>query len=324
MLSAERLAHGRARWRSATEQNFRIGSYYPGPRSMLFQLLLSMRPRQWIKNIFVLPALFFSRHLFEWPYARLSLGAALCFCLLSGAIYLINDVADIERDRLHPCKSGRPIASGRLPVSVAVIAAALLLPCSLGGAFWLHPHFGFVALFYAASNLAYSFKLKHVVLIDVLIVASGFLLRALGGAFVIQVPISPWFILCSFTLALFLAVVKRRQELVMLNDRADGHRTILAEYSLPFLDQIISTLTSATLICYALYAVGVGDEIGTAQRQMQWTIPFVLYGILRYLYLVYQKGSGDSPTAVLWSDRPLQINALLWVLASILGYYILS
>jgi len=288
---------------------------------MLYQLVLAMRPRQWVKNAFVLPALIFSRHLFEWAYMRLSLGAVACFCLLSGAVYLINDTADVEQDRLHPQKSRRPIASGRLPVPTALGAAILLLAGALAGAFSLHLHFGYVALVYVIFNLAYSFKLKQVVLIDVLLVASGFLLRALGGGLVIGVPISPWFILCTFTLALFLAVVKRRQELVMLAAGAGEHRAILDEYSLPFLDQIISILTSATLVCYALYAVGVG-EMGETRRQMQWTIPFVLYGILRYLYVVYRQGSGDNPTAVVWKDRPLQIDLLLWLAVSVLGYYV--
>ena len=290
---------------------------------MVFQLLLSMRPRQWVKNAFVLPALVFSKHLFEWSYLRLSLGAVACFCLLSGAIYLINDTADVEQDRLHPQKSRRPIPAGQLPIPLALGTAIFLLAGALIGAFSMHPHFGYVALVYAIFNLAYSFKLKQVVLIDVLIVASGFLLRALGGGLVIEVPISPWFILCTFTLALFLAVVKRRQELVMLAEGAGEHRAILDEYSLPFLDQIISILTSATLVCYALYAMGVG-EMGGTHRQMQWTIPFVLYGILRYLYVVFRKGGGDNPTAVVWKDRPLQIDLLLWLVVSVLGYYVWS
>lgn len=287
---------------------------------MLFHLLLSMRPKEWVKNIFVLPALLFSKHLFEWNYAQLTLAAVGCFCLLSGAIYLVNDVADRERDRLHPKKAGRPIAAGKVSVPLALGTALVSLAVGLGWAFLLHLHFGWVASLYVGINLAYSFRLKQMVLLDVLSVASGFLLRALGGAVVIAVPISPWFVLCSFTLALFLAVVKRRQELVALEGEAGEHRAILAEYSLPFLDQIIAALTSATLVCYALYAMGVGDEAGAGHR-MQWTIPLVLYGILRYLYVVFRKGGGDNPTAVIWSDRPLQIDLVLWLGASVLGYY---
>lgn len=288
---------------------------------MLLALLRSMRPQHWIKNGFVFPALIFSKHLFAWSHFSLALGAAGCFCILSGVIYLINDVADADQDRLHPQKSRRPIAARELAIAPALIAAGLLLIAGLCAAFWLHLHFGWVVLIYTLVNFAYSFGLKRVVLIDVLIVASGFLLRALGGAVVIQVPISPWFILCTFTLALFLAVVKRRQEKVMLEEGAREHRAILEEYPLPFLDQIISILTSATLVCYALYAMGVGDEKGAVHREMQWTIPLVLYGILRYLYLVYRRGGGDNPTAVIWSDRPLQVNALLWALVSIWALY---
>jgi 4-hydroxybenzoate polyprenyltransferase len=169
-------------------------------------------------------------------------------------------------------------------------------------------------------NVAYSIRLKHVVLLDVLIVASGFLLRALGGALAIQVFISIWFILCTFMLALFLAVIKRRQELVALEGRAGKHRSILEAYSLPFLDQLISVLTASTLVCYALYAIGVGDSMGIGSR-MQWTIPFVLYGMLRYLYIAYHVGSGENPTLVVWRDRPLQICGVLWLIASGFGIY---
>lgn len=286
---------------------------------MLFQILVSMRPAQWIKNLFVLPALVFSGHALDPQYALLSLGGLGCFCLLSGAVYLCNDVFDLGQDRFHPEKSRRPIAAGRLPVPGALAAAAALFALGLGSAFWLRPGFGGVALIYAALNLAYSFKLKQVVLVDVLIVAAGFLLRALGGALVIAVQISTWFILCTFTLALFLAVIKRRQELVILERGAGQHRAILDEYSLQFLDQIIAVLTSAALVCYALYAMGVGEH--QTGRHMQWTIPFVLYGILRYLYVVYQLGAGDNPTSVVWRDRPLQVALLLWMLASGLAIY---
>lgn len=279
-----------------------------------------MRPRHWVKNAFVLPALIFSKHFFDLSYLTRCSGAVLCFCLLSGVVYLFNDIFDRKQDRLHPEKSQRPIAAGTLSVALAATVALAFLVFGLALAYWLHPNFGLVTLIYIALNGAYTLKLKHVVLVDVMIVASGFLLRALGGAMVIEVFISTWFIICTFMLALFLAVVKRRQEIVELADAAGDHRAILEEYSLPFLDQMISALTAATLVCYALYAMGVGDEKGA---QMQWTIPFVLYGMLRYLYLVYHRGHGDNPTTVIWSDRPLQINALLWLAVSAWGLYAL-
>ena len=288
---------------------------------MVFQLILSTRPRQWVKNLFVLAALVFSENLFEGPQLWLSLAALGCFCLLSGAVYLVNDVFDREQDRLHPEKSQRPIAAGAISVPVALLAATVFMGSALWISFALHVDFGKVAVLYSVLNLAYSYRLKHVVLIDVMIVASGFLLRALGGALVIGVQISEWFILCSFTLALFLATVKRRQELVKLQTVAAEHRTTLASYDLGYLDQIISVLTSATIVCYALYAMGVGEEGAGTARHMQWTIPFVLYGILRYLYVVYRYEGGDSPTTVVWEDRPLQVTLILWVAVSVFLLY---
>ncbi len=277
-----------------------------------------MRPRQWIKNVFVFPALVFSEHLFELSYLIHSLGSALCFVLLSGSVYLFNDIFDRQYDRLHPQKRHRPIAAGRLSVALAWAAALTALVLALVGAFWLHPYLGGVAVLYAALNAAYSLWLKHVVLVDVLLVAACYLLRAVGGGVVIEVSISTWFIVCIFALVLLVAAVKRRQEIVQLADAAAAHRAILKEYSLPFLDQMIAVLTAVTVVCYVLYAMGVG---GAEDGRLQWTIPFVLYGVLRYLYVVYHQGQGDDPTAVVWSDRPLQVNTLLWLVASLLGLY---
>jgi 4-hydroxybenzoate polyprenyltransferase len=285
---------------------------------MLLQILLSLRPRQWVKNLFVLPALIFSKHTFDWSYAGTALAGVACFVFASCAIYLFNDILDREFDRRHPVKSQRPLAAGKLGVSSAAIFSVMLAIAGNTWGWYLNSEFGAVVSIYTFLNALYSWKLKHVVLLDVLIVASGYLLRALGGGLVIEVYISTWFILCSFTLALFLAVTKRRQELKA--QVGTTSRSILAQYSVPFLDQIISILTSATLVCYALYAMGVGEGIETA-RQMQWTIPFVLYGILRYLYLVYQEGEGDNPTTVIWTDRPLQATLLLWIVASLGGLY---
>lgn len=286
---------------------------------MLYQVLLSTRPRQWVKNLLVLAALVFSRHLLEWSYAVVAAAGAVCFCALSGGVYLANDVSDRERDRGHPTKGERPVAAGALGALPAALAAGVLLGGGLVASYLLHPKFGAVATAYAVLNLAYSFGLKKLVLVDILVVATGFLLRAVGGAVVIEVAISTWFVLCSFTLALFLAAVKRRQELVNLEGAAVAHRPALEEYGVEYLDQVISILTSATLVCYALYAVGVGEG---GSRGMQWTIPFVLYGILRYLYLVYRRDSGDNPTALLWQDRPLQVAVGLWLTTSVAALYL--
>jgi 4-hydroxybenzoate polyprenyltransferase len=278
---------------------------------VILPLLRSTRPRHWVKNVVVLAAVTFSEHLFDVAFVLTAAMAAGVFVLLSSAVYLINDLADVEADRLHPDKATRPIASGDLPRPVAAVAAAVLVAGGLAGAAALHTDFALVAATYAALNLAYSLGLKRAALVDILMVAAGFLLRAVGGAVVIEVDISTWFILCTFTLTLFLAAAKRRGELVRLAGDAPRHRESLGAYDVAYLDQVMSVLASATLVCYALYAMGVGEGGVTANRQMQWTIPFVLYGVLRYLYLVH-RGAGDDPTALLWRDRALQVNLLLW------------
>lgn len=278
---------------------------------MLYQFLLATRPRQWVKNAVVLAALVFSRHLRDAEYLVTALAAAGAFVILSAAVYLFNDVADYHLDRIHPDKSKRPIASGRLPRWLA-LSASLALTVGSVWAGWLLQHaFGMVLVVYAVLNAAYSLGLKRAVLVDILVIASGFLLRAVGGAVVIDVEISSWFILCTFTLTLLLAAGKRRQELVVLEEGAAKHRPALAAYDVAFLDQVIGLLASATVVCYALYAIGVGDRGLTAKSHMQWTVPFVLYGVLRYLYLV-SRGRGEDPTALLWRDRPLQLALALW------------
>lgn len=278
---------------------------------VILQLFCSIRPRQWVKNVVVLAAVVFSEHLLDAAYVVTALSAAGAFVLLSSAIYLVNDLADADADRLHPDKARRPIASGELPKPIAASAAVLLLVGGLVCAVLLQRDFAVVALIYAVLNLAYSLGLKRAVLVDILIVAAGFLLRAVGGAVVVDVDISTWFILCTFTLTLFLAAAKRRGELVRLEGDAPRHRESLGDYDVAYLDQVMSVLASATVVCYALYAMGVGEGGITANRQMQWTIPFVLYGVLRYMYLVH-RGEGDDPTALLWRDRALQVNLLLW------------
>ena len=290
---------------------------------MIIDILISMRPRHWVKNAFVLAALIFSQHLFEWPYLLTTMIATASFLVVSCAVYLLNDLLDLERDRQHPQKSLRPLAAGRVPAGIAWVLVPLLFAAGIATSYTVSGRFGLVVALYCALNLIYSVWLKRFVLIDVFIVAAGFLLRALGGAVAIDVDISTWFILCSFTLALFLATVKRRQELVRLDDDAGTHRESLEQYSVAYLDQVISVLTSATLVCYALYAMGVGEGGATMSRNMQWTIPFVLYGIFRYLYLVYRRQEGESPTVAIWVDRPLQVPVVHWVVASVLVLYVL-
>ncbi|MDA0748987.1 MAG: decaprenyl-phosphate phosphoribosyltransferase, partial [bacterium] len=236
------------------------------------------------------------------------------FCLISGAVYLFNDIRDIENDRLHPEKCNRPIASGRLGVRTAGIAALFLSTFAIWAAFQLNLEFGGVLLAYGLLNLAYSLHLKHIVILDVMLIATGFLLRAIGGAFAIGVEISSWLILCTMLLALFLGFVKRRQELILLDSAAAGHRRILDEYTPQFLDQMISIVTAGALVSYALYTMSpeVTQKLGTPHLNL--TIPFVIYGLLRYLYLVYTRNQGGNPASTVLGDPSLLINIALWFL----------
>ena len=291
--------------------------------STLTDLVQAMRPRQWPKNLFVFAALVFTRQMTDPHAVLLTLGAFVSFCLLSSAVYLLNDVADRERDRLHPVKRQRPIAAGRLSVGLALFASSTLAVLALGLALVLSHGFAAVAATYLLVNLAYSLKLKSVVILDVMLVASGFLLRAWGGAVVLGVAMSNWLVLCTGLIALFLGFVKRRQELASLGQ--DGtQREILREYSIPFLDQMISIVTASTLLAYALYAFSteVAEKLGT--RWMGLTLPFVAFGIFRYLYLVHQRGEGENPSALVFSDRGLLINLALWGVAVVLALYVLN
>jgi 4-hydroxybenzoate polyprenyltransferase len=287
-------------------------------RSPLVSLLVSLRPEQWTKNLIVFAGLLFSGQLFE-PWAlTLTSAAALVFCALSGVVYLLNDVADRDADRRHPLKCRRPIAAGQLSAAAALAAVGLLAGCSLVVAFWIRPAFGLVAVLYVSLQAAYSARLKHVVIVDVLTLALGFVLRAVAGAVVIAVPISHWLLVCTLLLALFLALSKRRQELTLLAGGAIQHRRILGEYTPYLLDQMIGVVTASTLIAYIFYTISpeTVEKFGT--DLLGFTIPFPLYGIFRYLYLVHQKEGGGSPAAMLLNDRPLLGCVALWV-ASVVG-----
>ncbi len=275
-------------------------------------LLRTGRPKQWTKNVFVFAALFFARKLGEPLLVGRALLAFVSFCLLSSSVYYINDICDLEADRAHPVKRNRPIASGHVPLGLARIVALLLAIAGLAMAYSLGvPFFGIVLLFWI-QNLAYSFWLKHIVILDVMLIATGFLLRSVGGAVALPVKISGWLGLCTIMLALFLGFTKRRQEIVVLGEDASRHRGILTHYNLPFLDQMISVVTASTVMSYALYTVSpeVVQKFGTTN--LFWTVPFVLFGIFRYLFLVHVKSDGDNPTRVVLGDLPLQINIALW------------
>ena len=284
-------------------------------------LVSALRPKQWIKNVFVFAALVFAGRLDDPSAVLRATGAFAVFCALASAVYLINDVRDREADRAHPGKRHRPIASGEIAPQTAVAVALALAIASLALAFRLDLGLGAAAAAYFALNLAYSFGLKRVVILDVMMIATGFLLRAWAGALVLDVAISHWLVLCTGLLALFMGFVKRRQEIAALGD-ASASRPILREYSLPFLDQMISIVTGATVVAYAFYALSpeVAQKLGT--QHLGLTIPFVLFGIFRYLYLVHQKGAGESPTAMVVSDGPLLFDILLWGLAVIVALYL--
>ncbi len=291
-----------------------------GQGGLAVALLVSMRPKQWTKNGLLLLGVIFSRSLTE-PDLLLRVGLSVVdFCLLASATYLLNDLADLEKDRQHPIKRKRPIASGRVSPPVAAALAAVLLVASLLLAAGLSTSFLLVTLLYMALGFSYSLRLKHIVIIDVLAVAAGFVLRAAAGAIVIDVPISPWLYVCTILGALFLAFSKRRHELVLLEGSAANHRRILQEYTIPLLDQMISVVTSATVIAYSLYTFSA--EYLPRNHSMMLTIPFLLYGIFRYLYLIHMKGIGGSPEEVLLTDRPLQATIAGWGLACVVILYV--
>lgn len=284
----------------------------------------SLRPHQWTKNLVVFAAPALSKHLFERAPLGQSLLAFVLFCALSGTVYLLNDVADLERDRLHPRKRLRPIASGALSPRTAIVLALGLGLGSLAASAFLGMRFAVCAGSYLALNIAYSFWLKEIVILDVLSVSLGFVLRAVAGGVAVAVQISDWLLVCTLLLAMFLALAKRRHELVSLATSATGHRKILAEYSPYLLDQMISVVTASCLTAYAFYTMAPDTVQKYRTERLAWTIPFVLYGIFRYLYLVHQKEKGGSPTDILVTDRPLLLNVFLWALALIWIVYTAS
>jgi len=293
-------------------------------RSFLTAVVVSLRPHQWTKNLVVFAALAFSKHLFEsGPFVRAALAFAV-FCGISGAVYLVNDVVDVERDRLHPRKRFRPIASGDLGRRQALMVAVLLAVSCLTAAVVLRPEFAACAAVYLVLNLLYSFRLKEVVILDALALSLGFVVRAVAGAVVIAVHISEWLLICTLFLALFLALAKRRAELTTLSDGAVEHRKILAEYSPQLLDQMISVVTASCVIAYAFYTTAEETRAKFQTEKLAWTLPFVLYGIFRYLYLVHQKDQGGSPSEILLADRPMLTAVVLWAAAVVAILYTAS
>jgi 4-hydroxybenzoate polyprenyltransferase len=276
-------------------------------------LLKTMRPRQWVKSTIVFAALVFDGKLFVPDLFLKTTLIFFCFCLLSSAVYILNDLVDMEKDRQHPRKRTRPLASGALDPRFAAIAGLIFGVVSIAAAFAINPWAGLVLLAYLAQNFAYSFWLKNIVIIDVMVLSLGFLLRVLAGVVVVQVEnFSPWLYICVTLLALFLGFGKRRQEIVLLESSAGQHRASLQEYNLALLDQIITIITTSTLIAYTFYSFDAATAL--AHNRMLVTVPFVFYFIARYLYLVHVKGLGGAPDELLLEDKPLLINSALWAL----------
>lgn len=288
---------------------------------MLSGLLKTMRPKQWTKNVFVFAALVFDKKLLEPVWLARTIAAFALFCLISGTVYLINDVVDLEKDKKHPVKRNRPLPSGRLTREVAIGAAIVFGVVGIGLSYVLSVSFGIITSIYLGTMIFYSFWLKNIVIIDVMTIAAGFVLRVAGGVVVIPVErFSPWIYVCMTLLALFMAAAKRRHELVLLASDANNHRAILEEYSIEFLDSVISLVTSTTVIAYSLYTFSAPNL--PENHAMMLTIPFVLYALFRYLYLVRVKGLGGAPEDLLLQDRPFLLSVLLFGVAAVTVLYL--
>lgn len=278
----------------------------------LAALIESMRPRQWAKNVFVFAGIVFDGTLLQLPFLLPVLAAFGLLCLTASSIYLINDLVDVEKDRLHPKKRLRPIPSGRLPIGVAWGAAITLAVIGLGGALLLNRWLAIVLVAYFVQHVAYSFYLKHIVIVDIFTIAVGFVLRAVAGVVVITVSnFSAWLYVCVGLLSLFLAVGKRRQELLMMGEQAADVRGVFRYYNLPLLDDMLRMAVISTAMAYTLYAVEAETAL-VSPPFMLITVPFVYYALFRYLYVIHVEGQGGDPTEVLYIDRPLQVSILLW------------
>jgi 4-hydroxybenzoate polyprenyltransferase len=287
----------------------------------ILSLLETMRPKQWVKNLFIFGPLVFDGKLFHSEPLSATLLGFVLLCFISSTVYIINDLVDVEKDRRHPIKKNRPLASGRLPKEVALVVALLLPLMTLSLSFWLKGEFGLILASYLLLQIAYSFFLKNMVIVDVLTIAVGFVLRVGAGASLIEVVrFSPWLYVCTTLLALFLGLGKRRQELVLMGDKGNHTRTILEHYNLPFLDQMIGVVTASTVMAYSFYTFSAQ---GLPQNHlMMLTIPFVLYGIFRWLYLIHVRGDVGSPDEVVLRDRPLQLSLVLWGVMAVSVLYI--
>ncbi len=285
-------------------------------------LIRTMRPHQWTKNVVIYAGLVFDGRLFQWDHFVNTTFIILCFCLISSSVYIINDLFDIEKDRIHPRKRLRALPSGQLNSRVAAVAAFLLAGIGIGAASWLNPWVGLVTGVYLLQNVAYSLYLKNVVLIDVMILSLGFLLRVLAGVLIAQVSnFSPWLYVCMALLSLFLGFGKRRHEIVLLQDGAAAHRSSLQEYNLPLLDQIMSLVMTSTFVSYTFYSFEAQTAL-VRDGRMLLTTPYVFFFLVRYLYLIHVKKKGGAPDELIFEDRPLLIDGLLWMVTVVLLIYL--
>ncbi|HDH57515.1 MAG TPA: decaprenyl-phosphate phosphoribosyltransferase [Bacteroidetes bacterium] len=288
---------------------------------MPIALIAAMRPKQWTKNLVIFAGLVFSQNFFHLGFLKVSVLAFIAFCLNASSVYIINDIKDLEQDRLHPVKKFRPLPAGRISTRQAAFLSVILAVISLALAFWLNLHYGALLALYWVMMIVYSFALKHVVIVDIMIISAGFIIRAISGAVVLDVMISRWLLACAIFLSLFLILAKRRNEIVELGANASEHRAILDEYGERFLDQMIAVVTACTVISYVLYTLDPGTVQKFHTANLILTVPFVIYGIFRYLYLVYQKNMGGRPEMILLADRPLLLSVFLWVAVSVFILY---
>ncbi|OGP51548.1 MAG: hypothetical protein A2Y79_08535 [Deltaproteobacteria bacterium RBG_13_43_22] len=289
--------------------------------ALLKDLFLTLRPKQWIKNGALFAPLLFSQNLLNRPLFIKTLEAFILFCLLAGSVYIINDLRDLKEDRLHPVKRNRTMASGRVSPLLAGIIAVIALAVGLIGGWGISLPFFETLAAYFLLQMAYTFFLKHQVILDIFSIAAGFVLRVVAGGLAIGVHISPWLFICTTLLSLFLALAKRRHELVFLKEDAANHREILKEYSPYLLDQMMGVVTATTLMSYALYTISEETIAKFHTANLIFTIPFVLYGIFRYLYLVHQKVEGGRPEEILLTDRPLLLTVLGWTITVLIVLY---
>ncbi len=290
-------------------------------REMVKAIIREMRPRQWAKNVFIFAALVFDEQLTQKEPLLRTIAGFILLCLISSAVYIMNDIADVESDRQHPTKRNRPIAAGQLSIPLALVLAIAMAAFALAAGFALEPGFGWIITLYFVLNLLYSLWLKHTPIIDVMIIAAGFVLRVAAGVVLIEVArFSPWLYVCTTLLALIIGFGKRRAEIILLADGANAHRKVLDGYTIGFLDQLIVVVSATTIMAYSLYTFSALNL--PSNNLMMLTIPFVIYGIFRYLYLIHVEDAGGAPEELILSDRPLLATLILWGLLAVVILYI--